>query len=1348
MSALLLSLAATSPESAFGQVTAPTIPIEWFGFWPPNLQTAYQSAPLFYTTNLISVPVAIFGGVENGLILDTTNLAPACLEYAVIDSNLVHNFSYDPGSVLLYFSPNWASVSLGGTGPGETAFFIGSGDWSPESPNGLFTIYTDPYGSNIYVGGVGAGVTNIYASVPIAWPSNTFHQIGVEWSSTGGRRNPGIRVYLDGALAGTGLKLSIVPAMGCDSNGFCTNGLFVGSDNIGGEQMRGTMYDLVAFSDMYGGWYTDGWPYMSNALAAWQASLGGGGFGAMLGTGIGMSLGAAPGYVDGATYTTNYADYTNFWLSIGTPGSASQLSIQNTQSNLTYQILTNSVLDPNLSNWNVWQTLVASNSVIVPPPLNPGSNALFLDSALVWSTTTNGLPDWWQMLYFSELGLDPTASYDGQGNSLLYDYQYGLCPNIINFTIQLTNRYVNSATANLQLNITSGLPNYYAAFVTAATSTNWLPMASTNFTVNLGSTDGVYTVNVGLSGPQSVVQQTWQSATLIKDTVPPQLFLTNMSNFSGSRPFIDPAGYSTKALSSLTFVVTNSVGAVSQGQGSVVDQDCVPSDMCHTTNWFVCLDAALTPGTNYIGIQAVDWAGNVTTTNFSYVFDTNLAASAPAISLIWPQSGMQLSGATFTLRGTLDDDTATVSGQYTDSNGVAQTVNGLVERGGQFWLENVPLNAGTNVVSVSATNAAGLGSTTSLTLFQSGVTLAMDAIDASLLNQVYVNVTGTISDPTYAVWVNGVQATNYGDGTWGANNVPVTSGGTGSFDIAAYPPDSAPTGSSWTNFGIVQPFYGNSPAMEAVQASTSWDKPAVVYLQQFHYHFQHTPTNSSPGSPETSTEDIEWTLGGGGYQDWTENGTNVIGFLSWPPDAGYVPVLPGQWTYPWEFTTGPFNVRLESASFGPVPDLLYNGEFCSEQAGVVEKLGTGGKALRQSQSVFVVNQPLYIETTLSNFFQSQGLVGPAIPSTEIALAGYGNEDTNGNVIVVLPKGGNFVITPTSAFAWSGGPLGSVQEYPPQVLFNGANVTYSNTAVIVGQKINLQFLLGGVNPPTLSNFNWSVQGPIETHFAAGPNFGGPIDLTATSGSNLTNISFFWVNSGSYSVSVTALVGGTNVTATTTFAVVRPSGTIEAWPGLVAADDNYSESGYYLHLGTARQLIGYAGMYFNWSITMPPGTNYNGGNTSSNYEWVQLVNSASLVYQTNNATGGNYQGVSAFTNGLLDTTYPYSDLVPQYHATIDSPGTPLYVNATNAPFKTVSDSSAFTMWLMFQPQGGEWVPLVSLDWSWSGTATLTNVPTGGNYWNLTVSNGPSHSFGSSTLAYPRWTNNITNYAQLPQ
>ena len=404
----LAILALSASLSGYAQ---PGIPLQWFDFPPgptdpPAFATAYGSLPLAYTSNLISAPVPLEPDWywPNALILDTTNLAPAFIQYTVTDSNNVHNFSYDPGTVLFYFCPNWASVSQGSgaTGPGETAYFIGSGDWSSGSPNGLFTIYADAYGSNIYVAGVGSGVTNIYASAPISWASNTFHQIGVEWSSSGSSRNPGIKMYLDGALAATGLKLSIVPAMGTDSNGVWTNALFVGSDNNGSETMRGAMWSLTTWNCMYGGWYADDWPVISNALAAWQASPGGG-FGGMMGSPSGaMGQSGGPSYVIPAT---NYMVFNQFWVMTSLTNQTNVLvAITNTLSNLTYNILTNNNLAAT-TNWGIWQTVTATNSMTTPSLISLGTNALFVQAELVWNSRPNSdvLPDWMSMFYFNAL---------------------------------------------------------------------------------------------------------------------------------------------------------------------------------------------------------------------------------------------------------------------------------------------------------------------------------------------------------------------------------------------------------------------------------------------------------------------------------------------------------------------------------------------------------------------------------------------------------------------------------------------------------------------------------------------------------------------------------------------------------------------------------------------------------------------------------------------------------------------------------------------------------------------------------------------------------------------------------
>jgi hypothetical protein len=74
-----------------------------------------------------------------------------------------------------------------------------------------------------------------------------------------------------------------------------------------------------------------------------------------------------PNYV----ISTNYADYTNFWLQGQTTnGQQTVVSIVSTLPGITYEILTNSTLAA--TGWEVWQgDLLASNSITPAPPINP-----------------------------------------------------------------------------------------------------------------------------------------------------------------------------------------------------------------------------------------------------------------------------------------------------------------------------------------------------------------------------------------------------------------------------------------------------------------------------------------------------------------------------------------------------------------------------------------------------------------------------------------------------------------------------------------------------------------------------------------------------------------------------------------------------------------------------------------------------------------------------------------------------------------------------------------------------------------------------------------------------------------
>jgi hypothetical protein len=240
----------------------------------------------------------------------------------------------------------------------------------------------------------------------------------------------------------------------------------------------------------------------------------------------------------------------------------------------------------------------------------------------------------WQPNYFGATGLDP-LSLDPLGRTLLDDWLNGWDPNIIRSTLSVTNKYVNGTGVPVGLNILGGAPSYMKMLVneTNAAATNWQAFTSTNLWVPT-PTDGSYVINVGLCGLATNATPSWQSVTVRRDDSPLILMLTNFGPWTGSSPYTDPAGYTTRALKALTWTVEN-LYYTNNGYGSVVAASWDLADRFHTTNWFQCLDLPLESGANQISIQAVDWLGNVAVTNYTYWLNCD-PDRTPVLNLVWP----------------------------------------------------------------------------------------------------------------------------------------------------------------------------------------------------------------------------------------------------------------------------------------------------------------------------------------------------------------------------------------------------------------------------------------------------------------------------------------------------------------------------------------------------------------------------------------------------------------------------------------------------------------------------------------------------------------------------------------
>jgi hypothetical protein len=288
----------------------------------------------------------------------------------------------------------------------------------------------------------------------------------------------------------------------------------------------------------------------------------------------------------------------------------------------------------------------------------------------------------------------------------------------------------------------------------------------------------------------------------------------------------------------LSFDVSNATGLKTNQTGYFVTEfPDLPASL-DVTNTFECPDIALVEGTNLITLHATDVANNTTNLSLSlaYVRGTN----APALRVLWPTAGTRISGSQFTLEGQVDNQASTIAAVIVDGGGNTNTVQGLVERSGRLWVPNLPIGSGTNRLTLTATDASGHSSSTNLAVSRSGVTVTVAALTSDQLNQSFVSVTGTSSDPAATVSVNGVEAYYVdGAGNWQADGVPVSPMGTAVFDVAVYTAGSS---------------VAESQHLTVAQ-------PVMVTAKSYHFH----ETSSRPGDQfRWSEEAVDWLYGFGG----------------------------------------------------------------------------------------------------------------------------------------------------------------------------------------------------------------------------------------------------------------------------------------------------------------------------------------------------------------------------------------------------------------------------------------------------------------------------------------------------
>lgn len=839
-----------------------------------------------------------------------------------------------------------------------------------------------------------------------------------------------------------------------------------------------------------------------------------------------------------------------------------------------YLITSTEALDPATNSvWLVEGTLQGGADDGTQFALGIGlrTNNLFISAqACDDACAATNLPLAWQLYYFGVTGVDPTADYDNDGVNNLAEFLGGTDPNKIVFAPRFANYHINSTTASGTFTIYRGVPSQMAILVNSDdfSAAQWQPYTP-NFTVALGATDGVYNVWIGLGGLSTNSQQSWSWTRLTRDLHPPDIVITSPASNVTAQPLIDLRGYSPEPLLNLSYDVANDAGLQTNRRGAVTDQCFDQNTHEFSTNSFLCWDIKLTNGVNTITLRATDLAGNVSTNVFTYTLDLALGTNPPALSLYWPQDGEIVSGSVFTVRGQLDDPTATLAAQITDTAGNTTVVKGLVERNGLVWVENLPLASGTNTVTLTMTNAAGYSSTTNFTVVHSDdVNLTIDDVPPDQLSTRVVTVTGTIDSADYAVWVNGVAATNMidmQDGTWfwEADGVFLNSGGTATIQAVAIP--NSVNGGQGTGMEtpVDNAVPGNPQAPSRRAAEKNPEQQFLADTKEYHYSLDDTW--------EADCWDGQWETA---YFATHSDYTNLVKFTPPPLPAnglllrtaysegestafdGYDAPFTSSWSTaerdyyfpkanpPWWAavtlaSSPPPTVSSNSTAAGPPPaPWKVWGEHTPYKAfpgwgvvtgalnhteRVVVKLRTGGKRLSDRQSFFsfqgsATNFPALITTSWSLFllyavsvWTTEPVVPEAVQVLGKPLIGLGMDWPYGLTYKTLPDNQEFDITPTvpcDRYTFGLQVLKHTLVLTNHCPVNGNG---ERTDVGVGEETGLSFAA-----PLILNDYWqntwsTTAGSVSptngnaTWFTA-PSNASPATVTATVGDEKLDVSF--------------------------------------------------------------------------------------------------------------------------------------------------------------------------------------------------------------------------------------------------
>jgi hypothetical protein len=684
-----------------------------------------------------------------------------------------------------------------------------------------------------------------------------------------------------------------------------------------------------------------------------------------------------------------------------------------------------------------------------------------------------------------------------------------------------------------------------------------------------------------------------------------------------------------------------------------------------------------------------------------------------------------------------------------------------------FWVENLPLTNGDNAVTVTATDAAGNVTTTNLTVSESDVSLTIDYTPSGDgLYQPSGTVGGSISDPSYAIWVNGVEASSdywYDDWNevwcWQADNVPVYGKGTATFDAVAYPADTE-NNSQARSLRAMNNSSSSTPSANASSAVEMGAYVAIVY-HDCNKHRSYSDTNGiTYKSSWTKIFTAEYQPDGmGQWVPSSSYGGTVTDYgLGCNPDGCDWRIYSYAWTHtdrsvhctdstgldanypsfddPWGIVTGLPDEdvsELGQAGYpdGYPPSFIYhyyaNGVNCHQErnGGTVDatvsahtavKLYTGGKAQIGRQNLFCINcwadrydQPP--DDNLSYDAPWLGTTATSLDPTSLQVLGK-TPGSDGNVWIVLPDNTEQDMTVTAPAKHYDAGAGA-QKYIPYITANGANLDNETPEFCVGQQVT--FILNGLPEFVDAVGKWNLPGNFVNklfHYSATcTTYRRNDDLLAISGHENLTTSCWYVNKPGGTVGVNANLHFSNgqyvsVAAMGSFTIYRPQVNSVVPNGPFGA--GLSEGMLSLENGP---------MDFTVSIN----SKYSG-----NFGLTQLVNyyAETIVFPPDVLPLPPW---TTYGNFWLDgSEYYVSNDKDQPCRLLDEPGVHLilFIGSYNGNWQD---------YVRFTPDGGIPITLGRINWDWSATCVNLDPLIG---WYIT-SDGVDGPTLHDDDSFPLWS-----------